>query len=201
MSFVTSRLLLDLLAVALAGVTIKLLDDFLDYAVDLASGSPSLIDVLGSGSVVYTLIFAVFACSINLKSAAPLMLSAYAVGMLKDPAQMLPLGLSAWMESVVVAIASWSIFGWPATLVSLLLMTAVEFIDDLFDYSRDERGPSTNLVHVIGKTQLILLSLVVIIAALIIDTRTTALVAICAPVTAVIADLISRSYRGKAYGA
>ncbi|NLB74812.1 MAG: hypothetical protein GX795_12475 [Firmicutes bacterium] len=201
MSFITSRLVSDLLAVALAGVAIKLLDDFLDYAVDLAAGNPSLIDVLGSGSVVYTLIFAVFACSINLRLAAPLMLSAYAVGMLKDPAQMLPLGLSAWMESAVVALASWSIFGWPATLASLLLMTAVEFIDDLFDYSRDERGPSTNLVSVIGKTQLILLSLAVMIAALIIDMRTTALVGVCAPVTAVIADLISRSYRGKAYGA
>jgi hypothetical protein len=201
MSFVTSRLLSDLLAVALAGITIKLLDDFLDYAVDLAAGSPSLIDALGPGSVVYALILAIFACSINLRLAAPLMLSAYAVGMLKDPAEMLPLGLSAWMESVVVAVASWSIFGWHATLASLLLMTAVEFIDDLFDYSRDNRSPSTNLVRVIGKTQLFLLSLAVIIAALIIDVRTTVLVALCAPVTAVIADFISRSYGGKAYGA
>lgn len=101
MSFLTSRLLLDLLAVFLAGVTIKLLDDFLDYAIDIASGSPSLVDALGAGSVVYSLVFAVFACSINLKLAAPLILSAYAVGMLKDPSEMLPLGLSAWIESVI----------------------------------------------------------------------------------------------------
>jgi hypothetical protein len=201
MSFPTSRLLLDLLAVALAGVAIKLLDDFLDYAADLASGSPSLIDILGSGSVVYALLFAVFACSINLKLAAPLMLSAYAVGMLKDPAQMLPLGLSAWMESVVVIFAAWSIFGWRATLVSVLLMTAVEFVDDVLDYSRDSTGTSMNLVHKTGKTQLILLSLAVIIAALLTDPRTTALVAVCAPVTAAAADLISRSYRETAYGA
>src|SRR5690606_24029220 len=119
MSFLTSRLLLDLLAVFLAGVTIKLLDDFLDYAIDIASGSPSLVDALGAGSVVYSLVFAVFACSINLKLAAPLILSAYAVGMLKDPSEMLPLGLSAWIESVIVLIASWGIFGWAQTLVSL----------------------------------------------------------------------------------
>jgi len=154
MSFLTSRLLLDLLAVFLAGVTIKLLDDFLDYAIDIASGSPSLVDALGAGSVVYSLVFAVFACSINLKLAAPLILSAYAVGMLKDPSEMLPLGLSAWIESVIVLIASWGIFGWAQTLVSLLLMTAVDFVDDIIDYSRDTTGPSTNLVRVIGKTQL-----------------------------------------------
>lgn len=200
MSFVTSRILPDLLAVALAGITIKLLDDFLDYSIDVASGSPSLIDVLGFGSVVYTLVFAVLACSINLNLAAPLMLSAYAVGMLKDPQEMLPLGLSAWMESVLVAIVAWQIFGWRATMVSVLLMTVVEFVDDIFDYSRDSRGCATNLVHVIGKGQLILLSLAVLVASFIIDRRTTALVAICAPVTAVIADFISRSYRGKAYG-
>ena len=76
MSFVTSRILPDLLAVALAGITIKLLDDFLDYSIDVASGSPSLIDVLGFGSVVYTLVFAVLACSINLNLVMPLMLLA-----------------------------------------------------------------------------------------------------------------------------
>ncbi|HAV21095.1 MAG: hypothetical protein QM391_02250 [Bacillota bacterium] len=200
MSFLTSRLLLDLLAVFLAGVTIKLLDDFLDYAIDIASGSPSLVDALGAGSVVYSLVFAVFACSINLKLAAPLILSAYAVGMLKDPSEMLPLGLSAWIESVIVLIASWGIFGWAQTLVSLLLMTAVDFVDDIIDYSRDTTGPSTNLVRVIGKTQLVLLSLAIVVAALIIDARTTALVAVCAPVTAVMADFISSTYRGKADG-
>lgn len=200
MSFVTSRILLDLLAVALAGITIKLLDDFLDYAVDSALGDPSLVDVLGSGSVVYSLVFAVLACSINLKLAAPLMLSAYAVGMLKDPSQMLPLGLSAWMESVVVVVASWSVFGWSQTVVSVLLMAAVDFADDIIDYSRDSRGPVTNLVHVMGKGQLVILSLAVLVASFMIDRRTTVLVAICAPITAVIADLISRSYRGKEYG-
>ena len=200
MSFLTSRLLLDLLAVFLAGVTIKLLDDFLDYAIDIASGSPSLVDALGAGSVVYSLVFAVFACSINLKLAAPLILSAYAVGMLKDPSEMLPLGLSAWIESVIVLIASWGIFGWAQTLVSLLLMTAVDFVDDIIDYSRDTTGPSTNLVRVIGKTQLVLLSLAIVVAALIIAARTTALVAVCAPVTAVMADFISSTYRGKADG-
>lgn len=200
MSFLTSRLLLDLLAVFLEGVTIKLLDDFLDYAIDIASGSPSLVDALGAGSVVYSLVFAVFACSINLKLAAPLILSAYAVGMLKDPSEMLPLGLSAWIESVIVLIASWGIFGWAQTLVSLLLMTAVDFVDDIIDYSRDTTGPSTNLVRVIGKTQLVLLSLAIVVAALIIDARTTALVAVCAPVTAVMADFISSTYRGKADG-
>jgi len=200
MSFLTSRLLLDLLAVFLAGVTIKLLDDFLDYAIDIASGSPSLVDALGAGSVVYSLVFAVFACSINLKLAAPLILSAYAVGMLKDPSEMLPLGLSAWIESVIVLIASWGIFGWAQTLVSLLLMTAVDFVDDIIDYSRDTTGPSTNLVRVIGKTQLVLLSLAIVVAALVIDARTTALVAVCAPVTAVMADFISSTYRGKADG-
>lgn len=200
MSFVTSRVFLDLLAVVLAGITIKLFDDFLDYTIDLASGNPSLVDVLGSGSVAYTLVFAVLACSVNLKLAAPLILSAYAVGMLKDPSQMLPLGLSAWMESVAVVIASWTIFGWSQTMVSVLLMAAVEFVDDIIDYSRDSRGPVTNLVRVIGKGQLVLLSIVVLITSFIIDRRTTALVAICAPITLVIADIISRSFRGNAYG-
>ena len=200
MSFVTSRILFDLLAVALAGIAIKLLDDFLDYAVDFACGNPSLIDVLGSGSVVYTLVFAVLACSINLELTAPLMLAAYSVGMLKAPSEMLPLGLSAWMESVVIVIATWAIFGWSATTVSILLMLAVEFVDDIIDYSRDSVGVVTNLAHTLGKVQLILLSAAVIIAAFIVDRRTTVMVAICAPMTAVLADLISETYRGRAYG-
>lgn len=200
MSFITSRFLLDLLSVALSGITIKLLDDFLDYGIDLACDNPSLVDVLGSGGVVYSLVFAVLACSVNPKLAAPLILAAYSVGMLKSPGQMLSLGLSAWMESVIVTIVSWAIFGWRATLVSVLLMITVEFVDDIIDYSRDKVGVTTNLVRVLGKGQLILLSLAVLVAAFMVDGRTTALVAVCAPITAVIAGFVSGSYRGKTYG-
>ncbi|NLS44305.1 MAG: hypothetical protein GX969_00975 [Firmicutes bacterium] len=199
MFFKISRVFSDILAVMLAGMTIKLLDDFLDHTIDSISENPSLIDVLGPGSVVYTLVFGVIACSINLKLAAPLMLSAYAVGMLKDPSDMLPLGFSAWVESMIIVVITWNIFGWRTTLASILIMTTVEFVDDIIDYSRDSAVHSGNFVYSIGKGQLILISLALFIASYIVDRRMTIVVAICTPTIAIAADFISRSHRGEPY--
>ena len=195
MSFITSRLVLDSFAIILTGISIKLLDDFVDYSIDHSLGMSSLVDILGLGSPIYALLFAVFACSINLQLSAPLILSAYSIGMLKDPSQMLFLGLTAWMESVIVIFVCWIFFGLSATLVSILLMITVEFVDDIIDYSYEMKGTTTNLVNVIGKTQLLLLSIATVIGAFIINSRTTILVSICAPGIGICLDIISRSYK------
>ncbi len=181
MSSAISRFLADLLAVALAGAAIKLMDDHLDYAADMAQGRPSLALTLGSGAVLYALVFALIACGINVRLAAPLVLAAYVVGMLKDPREMLPLGLTAWMESALVAAATWGLFGWRPTCVSVVLMGAVQLADDLQDLAADGAIGRANLARRLGRGEALLLCLVALLAALFLDRRTTILVCICVP--------------------
>lgn len=177
-----SRFLADLLAVALAGAVIKLMDDYLDYEADTAQGRSSLVHVLGRGAVLYALVFALIASGINARLASPLVLAAYVVGMLKDPREMLPLGFSAWMESAMVAVVTWLLFGWRATCVSVLLMTAVQLGDDLQDLAFDRATGGANLARRLGKGEALLLCFIALLAALIVDRRTTLLVCMCAPV-------------------
>ncbi|MGE5593293.1 MAG: hypothetical protein ACM3X3_06385 [Betaproteobacteria bacterium] len=177
-----SKFLVDLLAVALAGAAIKLMDDHLDYEADIAQGRPSLLHVMGRGAVLYSLVFALISCGINLRLGAPLVLAAYPVGMLKNPNQMLPLGLPAWMESALVAAATLLLFGWKATCVSVLLMAAVQIGDDLQDLASDRALGRANLARRLGRGESILLCLVALLAAMILDRRTTILVCLCTPV-------------------
>lgn len=181
MSSAISRFLADLLAVALAGAAIKLMDDHLDYEADIAQGRPSLVDTLGSGAVLYALVFALIGCGINVRLVSPLVLAAYVVGMLKNPSEMLPLGLSAWMESALVAAVTWLLFGWRTTCVSVLLMAAVQLGDDLQDLAFDRAARCANLARRLGRGEAILLCLIALLAAMILDRRTTLLVCLCAP--------------------
>jgi len=176
-----SEFLVDLLAVALAGAAIKLMDDYLDYEADIAQGRPSLLHVMGRGAVLYSLVFALTSCGINLRLGAPLVLGAYLVGMLKNPGEMLPLGLPAWMESALVAVATLLLFGWRATSVSVLLMVAVQIGDDLQDLASDRALGRANLARRLGRGQSILLCLVALLAAMVVDRRTTILVCLCTP--------------------
>ncbi|MEW5865884.1 MAG: hypothetical protein AB1774_03385 [Bacillota bacterium] len=193
MSFAISELLADFLAVALAGAAIKLMDDYLDFAQDTAYGRPSLAHVLGSGIVPYALVFALLASGINANLAAPLVLAAYAVGMLKDPRQMLPLGLPAWVESALAAAATCLLFGWRPTCVSIALMVAVQLADDLYDWTRERITSSTNLARITGKGTAFLLAVIAVLTALVLDLRTTVLVCVCAPVIAAAAHVVGAS--------
>ncbi|MCR4401707.1 MAG: hypothetical protein NUW12_02830 [Firmicutes bacterium] len=190
MSSVVSRFAVDLIAVGLAGVAIKLMDDHLDYEADISQGQPSLVRALGGGAVLYSLVFALIGCAMNLRLACPLVLAAYVVGMLKNPGDMLPLGLSAWMESAVVALVTCLLFGWRLALVSVLLMTVVQLADDLRDFASDRAAGRANLARRLGKGEAFLLCLIALLGALVVDKRTTFLVCLCAPAIEVASRLV-----------
>lgn len=193
MSSAISRFLTDLLAVGLAGGTIKLLDDYLDLEQDTACGRPSLVRAFGGGVVAYAIVCAMIASGLNVGLAAPLVMAAYVVGMFKDPVQMLALGLPAWMESVLVAALAWALFGWRATVVSLLLMTGIQLADDLYDYAGDSAPSATNLARILGKGATLLACGVAALAAFVVDPRTTLLVCISAPAVEVVARVAGTS--------
>ncbi|MGE5587176.1 MAG: hypothetical protein ACM3ZO_03020 [Clostridia bacterium] len=198
MSSVVSRFVVDLLAVALAGAAIKLMDDHLDYEADISQGRPSLVRALDSGAVLYALVFALIGCAMNVRLACPLVLAAYVVGMLKNPGDMLPLGLSAWMESALVALVMCLLFGWRAASVSVLLMSAVQLADDLRDFASDRAAGRANLARRFGKGEALLLCLIALLGAMVVNRRTTFLVCLCAPVIEVVSRLAGRGRGGGA---
>ncbi len=193
MSFEASSLMTELAAVALAGAAIKLMDDYLDRAQDTAVGRPSLANTFGAATATYALVLAVIATGIRARLAAPLVLAAYAVGMFKDPRQMLPIGLPAWLESALVVIVMNLLVGWRAACVAVALMVAVQLADDLWDYALDNSPSSSNLARMTGKGAAVIVCGIAILLALVLDVRTTLLVCGCAPAVAAAARIIASS--------
>ncbi len=190
--------LADLLAVTLAGASIKLLDDCLDLEDDVALGYPSLAQALGGGgaAAAYALVCATLACALDVRLAGSLVLAAYAVGMFKDPLRMLPLGLPAWMESAAAVVASWVLFGWRLALVSLLLMTCVQLADDVRDWARDRALGSVNAVRRLGRGAALVLCAVSAFAACVLDLRAGVLVLAGAAVVEAAAGAAARVAAG-----
>lgn len=130
----------QLAAVALAGVAVKLLDDYLDREdAEDARALPAYALLALSASVV-----------LAPGLASSLFLAAYAVGMLKDLGRPFPARLTGWQEVALVVAAGLLLTGWREMLESLALMVAVQSGDDLLDWSLDRARGRTTLIGRIG---------------------------------------------------
>jgi hypothetical protein len=116
-------------ATLFCGISIKIMDDYLDLDMDLLRGKSNSVALIGNGAVAYALLSILAATLINREVAVVLFCAAYCIGM----------GNSStadeyhWAETVMVAIFSIFLSGAGRTSVALLLMAALQIHDNLAD--------------------------------------------------------------------
>ncbi len=155
----------DFLAVFFIGLTIKITDDFIDAEVDELQGKTTWSNYLGRAALPYTLIFFTLAVLLNKSLSLPFFLSAYAVGMGKDLNRNYPLMVSGWWESILTIAVSIYFYGWVIALSSLALIMSIQFIDDLLDYSWDRKTGEKNFVCILGKGEVIVSLIILLLAS------------------------------------
>jgi hypothetical protein len=183
------RILLRATAIFLAGIVIKITDDFLDdfTGSDLAVRR-SLAQKLGRGVAAYGLLLFAVAVSLDAVSACTLFFAAYAVGMFKDPNLILPTCFPAWIESLLVTTGGILLWGWQPMVSSLTVMLAVQLIDDCLDQNLDWQEQRNNLVHRWGKVEVFIMAVIATAISLQIDWGKTILVLVLAPVVNLVAE-------------
>ncbi|NPV52620.1 MAG: hypothetical protein HPY71_03745 [Firmicutes bacterium] len=140
----------SLSAALLAGVAIKLMDDYIDREVDEICGKYSFALTLEGALVPYALLCAALACALDSSLASSLIIGSYIVGMLPDLDEVFPSGLNARLESIVVGLFGVILLGWRAILSSIVLMSGVQLIDDIVDYLHEGAIVGRNYAKAFG---------------------------------------------------
>ena len=124
------------MAIILVGLVIKIMDDFLDEEWPPSRG---LLRTLGKGVLPYSIVIFLLAISLDFSLTVALFLASYITGMIFVTNHVLPSGLSSWLESILAILLSVLIAGYDLTLWAILIMLAVQLIDDYLDYRNDQR--------------------------------------------------------------
>ncbi|HHV62071.1 MAG TPA: hypothetical protein GXX51_05465 [Firmicutes bacterium] len=163
-------------AALLAGVAIKLVDDYIDREVDEISGRYSLAAVLEGALIPYALLCAALACALDSPLASSLIIGSYIVGMLHDLDEVFPSGFSARLESLLAGALGVIILGWKAILSSVILMLGVQLVDDIVDYLRGGITAGRNYARAFGCVESGAAALACIILGLILNSSMTIVV-------------------------
>jgi len=148
------------LAVFAVGVAVRLLDDLLD-------GRPGeSLPGTASAPAVYAAALVALGAGLAPGVAVSLFLSAYAVGMLADPAERLPPGAPAWVESLLAVGLAVALVGPLETAGSLLLMLGIQALDDGVDLPRDRAEGRRSIATAVGRWPAFFLGAVCFSAAL-----------------------------------
>lgn len=145
------RYLLGLCSTLAIGWAIRLLDDSLDLEVDQAVGRHNLCSELQTGTTAYALASMALAVTAAPEVALSLFVGAYAVGMTGDT-RFLPTHLPAWLEGILLWCLVLARVGPGVALAGLLIMLAVQLVDDLRDRAIDGLRKHYGLGNLLGTT-------------------------------------------------
>lgn len=148
-----------LCAVILCAISVKLIDDFLDYDRDMCTGCHNFVTHLGKGTPVYAMLALSLAASINASVSIPLFLASYIVGMFKDLEHTFSVHLSGLEESILIFILGVLLWNWQIMLFSTLFVFSIQLFDDYIDIHKDRFAGYRNLAHRMGKVECLLLSI------------------------------------------
>ena len=153
------------MSVILCSIAVKLVDDFLDTALDTRAGCYNFSKTFGSGAIVYGILSLALAASINASVSIPLFLASYSIGMFNDFKKKFISGLSGLQESLLVFILGVLLWGWQCMLFSLFFIFSIQLFDDYLDIYIDQIAGYRNLAHRIGKVECLLLSILTLCIA------------------------------------
>ncbi|WP_378952576.1 hypothetical protein [Pelosinus sp. sgz500959] len=163
MWFTISEMVGIVCAVILCSISVKLVDDFLDYDLDSCTGCYNFTTILGKGTLVYGMLALALSASINASVSMPLFLSSYIVGMFKDEEQVFPSRFSGLQESLFVFILGILVWDWKSMLFSLFFVVSIQLFDDYIDIHTDQLAGYRNLAYRLGKIECLLLSILTIL--------------------------------------
>lgn len=186
---VWSSLLVEWIGIVLAGLTIKLMDDWLDVEYDQCVGRHTLAIRLGRACLPYALLGFGLAMSLAPQEALALFLAAYAIGMGHDLREKMPTKLPGWAESAIVL----GISGWATsiglTLWALCVMAMIQLLDDLMDLQHDRRSGQNNLAIRFGFVEVTLAMFITLLASVLLSPLKTVQVLLAAPLVHMIMAL------------
>ena len=154
-----------LCAVILCSISVKLIDDFLDYEIDARTDCYNFTTILGKGSLVYAMLALALSASINASVSIPLFLASYSIGMFKDSKQTFPSHLSGLQESLLIFFLGVLLWNWQSMIFSVLFIFSIQLFDDYLDIERDQSAGYRNLAHRLGKIECLLLSILTSLAS------------------------------------
>ncbi|ARU62782.1 hypothetical protein CBW65_18755 [Tumebacillus avium] len=186
---VWSSLLVEWIGIVLAGLTIKLMDDWLDVEYDQCVGRHTLAIRLGRACLPYALLGLGLAMTLAPQEALALFLAAYAIGMGHDLREKMPTKLPGWAESAIVL----GISGWATsiglTLWALCVMAMIQLLDDLMDLQHDRRSGQNNLAIRFGFVEVTLAMFITLLASVLLSPLKTVQVLLAAPLVHMIMAL------------
>ncbi|WP_459844242.1 hypothetical protein [Halanaerocella petrolearia] len=168
----------------MAGLVIKLMDDYLDQEIDRLNNRQTLALKLQRGVLPYTLLLFSFAVIIDYKLAISLFWSSYIVGMGFN-GESLPTGMKAYQESFIMILLGFWILGVKNFLFSLAVIFFIQLIDDYIDYHLEEYVNQSNFVNYLDRIGTLLVAMICLGVALGINWQLALVVIIFTPLISV----------------
>ncbi|KAB3527250.1 hypothetical protein [Alkaliphilus serpentinus] len=157
------------LAMFLIGNIIKWLDDEVD-------GDHSGYEFFKGGKYPYSLLFLALALLLDLYYSYSLFTAAYMIGMFHIPLQRLPFGLKSYQEMILLVIISLTLVPWRIFFHSIILITTIQLMDDLYDYSYDFRMGFQNYAITFGRGEVLIATLLLMVMAFMISWMNTIII-------------------------
>lgn len=187
---VWSSLLVELLGIVLAGLTIKLMDDWLDVEFDQCIGRQTLSLRLGRACLPYCLALLGFAIALAPQVALPLFLASYAIGMGHELREKMPTRLPGWVESIVAVGLALLTAGWQVAAWAVCVMAMIQLLDDLMDLHNDRRSGQNNWANRFGYVEATLAMFIFALGAVLLSPLHTVEVLIATPLVHIVLSLL-----------
>lgn len=188
---VWSSLLVETLGIVLAGLTIKLMDDWLDIEYDQCIGRHTLAIRLGRACLPYALVSLALAMALAPEVALTLFFAAYAIGMGHDLRERMPTQLPGWLESILAVLLSVFVGGFWLTVWAVCAMGMIQLLDDLMDVQKDRRSGQNNLVLRYGLVEVTILMFICLLAAVLLSPLRTVEVMLAMPLVHIVLSLLT----------
>lgn len=155
-----------IISIIITALVIKILDDYIDLD---QTGFSSIVSNMKEGILPYTLIFFSLACLMNREITVSLFVSAYIIGMLKDFRRSLSFKLKGYHESFIIIIVFGCLIGFFEMLSSIIVILAIQFLDDIIDIRKDRYFNNKNIAIRIGIVEGLLGSLILVLISFRLD--------------------------------
>ncbi|MGF7057080.1 hypothetical protein [Brassicibacter mesophilus] len=155
----------NILCVLITGIVIKTMDDYID------TNKSELINKIvkqhvGSGIISYILLFFSLSCLLNKELSISLFLGAYMVGMFTDLRRPLFFKLNGFYESVIIFTIGAYFLGILMMLLSIIIMTFIQFFDDVIDREEDRYSGNKNFAIKYGTVEISLLAICLLLLSI-----------------------------------
>lgn len=154
-----------------------MMDDYIDRDIDSLAGQKNIFNLNNCRIMPYILLIFGLACFINKKTTLTLFFASYSIGMMGSLEAKMPTSLYGYQESIIIVILGIILFGITEMGSSVFIIACVHLLDDYIDYNKD-KNYKKNLVSILGKVEVVILSLIFMLSAIYIDPFKSVLVLI-----------------------